>query len=169
MTLENLASLTYRPDRNRVYYSLPCQLRVFERYGGGAIKRALEIVLSGLRTKDGSDIHLEGCIATSNVLRMYIEDHIEVLNVIIYSKYDKVKYKLKRTGKFTTTLHQKRSPIVIRGIEGLHLKNNRERTIWLPGNNDIGNEIEGVLLFNQDHFNNPPKNFEEVINYDPST
>jgi len=167
MVFENLGSLVYRPDRNRVYYTKSSELKFFEKYGRGAIRRALEMVVSGLRAKDSSDIHLEGCLATSNVLRKYIEERTEALNVLLYPKYETIKYRLKRTGKFTTTLHQQRSPIIIIGINGLYVKNNGQRHVWIPGNQDLLNEINGVLLFNENPFDHSPRYFQKVINYDP--
>jgi hypothetical protein len=169
MRIENLGSLVYRPERNRVYYIKPGELRAFEKYGKGAIRRALEMIVSELIPilPREADIHLEGCIATSNVLRKYSEDRIEVLNVLIYPKSGRIRYKLKRTGKFATTLHQQRSPIIITGLDGLYLKNNGKRHIWIPGNPDFFNEINGALLFNENPFDFPPRYFQEVIDYDP--
>lgn len=48
MRIENLGSLVYRPERNRVYYIKPGELRAFEKYGKGAIRRALEMIVSEL-------------------------------------------------------------------------------------------------------------------------
>jgi len=169
MAIENLGSLLYRADRDMVYYTKPAQIRVFERYGKGAIKRALETTCSNLISilPEGSDVHLEGCLVTGNVLRRYLEENHKVLNVLLYPSSGKIRFKLKRTGKFSTNLHQQKSSIIITEITNLRLKNNNESRIWLPGNNDVGNEIKGVLLFNENPFDNPPKYFEEVINYDP--
>ncbi len=167
MTFENLDSLIYRPDRNRIYYTKPSELGFFEKYGRGAIKRALETAVSKLKASDNSSIHLEGCLTTNNVLRRYIEEKTEFLNVLLYPKYDAIRYRLKRTGKFTTTLHQQRSPIIITGINGLFIKNNGQHHVWVPGNSYLLNEIGGILLFNENPFDSPPKYFQEVIDYDP--
>jgi hypothetical protein len=166
MKYENLGSLVYRPERNMVYYKNPRVLRVFEKYGKSALKRALETVVSRLSSIDDSDIHLEGCIVTSNILRRYIEDRIGFMNIMIYPAQGYVRYRLNRTGKFVTNLHQQRSPIIITNLS-LFLKNNGSSFIWIPGvGNELKNEIDGVLLFRQNPFEFPPKHFQEVIDYD---
>ena len=166
MTFHNLGSFAYRPERNRVYFTNPSELRVIEKYGKSAIKRALYSVVSELKGEDESDVHLEGCIVTSNVLRKYFDYQFRLFNVLIYPKSERVKYQLKRSGKFYKNLHQQRSPIIVLGLE-CSLKNNSSQHTWLQRGVDIQNSIEGMSLFSENPYDNPPKYFEEVIDYDP--
>jgi hypothetical protein len=172
--MENIGSITYRPELNQVYLRSRRIIRFFEQFDPTKIQEFIKLVLSGITpAKELDDIHLEAFLGFQERMNLFIEDPSKTLGILVYPRAGEIKeFQLNPETEFLSNIHQNSDPLTIINLKyGLHVHPTRTNDyIWIPNNShSIPNRITGGLVFKTNPFKNPNKypGFSEFTKLNP--
>ncbi|MBS3075126.1 hypothetical protein J4429_01575 [Candidatus Pacearchaeota archaeon] len=160
--MENIGSVTYRPDLNQVYLKTRRTIRFFEHFNPEKIQKFIKLVLSEITpVRDLEDIHLEAFLATQERIKQFKEDSPTCLGILVYPKSGGIKnFQLNSETEFFSDAHQNTDPLTIIKLKyGLHVHGIRTEDCiqYSYVDSSIPNRITGGLFFKRNPFKCPSK------------
>jgi len=161
--MENIGSITYRPDLNQMSIPRSCSrkaLRFFERFDPEKVKTFVGLVLLGIEPiRKPEDVHLEAFLAESWRVETFREYSPRGLGLVVYPRQGEIKtFYLNPETKFFSDNHTNPDPLTITTLEyGLHIHRTRTEDYLWVGHTDksVPNRITGGLLFKTNPFEHP--------------